>query len=194
VSPVAAIYILWGLWFVAWLGAAAFARRERGTLHGRLAALFHLSAAAAVLMLLMIVAPWPGIDLQYRLWDRSVPETLGWILLGLALVGFGFSGWASVHRIARLQHGAQHIDTGPYAIVRHPLYLGLIVAAVLTALVFGRPTSLTGAVLLTIALTAKAHLEERNAHGPNALAYRQRVPMLVPFWPMGERDEASRQA
>jgi protein-S-isoprenylcysteine O-methyltransferase Ste14 len=190
VSPVAAIYMLWGLWFVAWLGAAAFARRERGTLHGRLAAAFHLSAAAAVLMLLMIAAPWPGIDLQYRLWDRSVPETLGWVLLGLALVSFGFSGWATVHRIVRLKHGARLIDTGPYAIVRHPLYLGLIVAAGLTALVFGRPTSLTGAVLLTVALTAKVHLEERNAQDPATLAYRRRVPMLVPLWPMGEGDDA----
>lgn len=193
-SPVAAIYLVWGLWFVVWLGGAAVARREPGTLHGHLATVFHLIAAAAALMLLTIARPWPGTDLQYRLWAYGVPDGLGWVLVILALAGFGFAVWASVYRIARLKHDPGLVDSGPYAVVRHPVYLGLIVAAAMTAMLFGQPTSLLGAVLLAAALVAKVHLEERAMDDAAHHAYRERVPMFVPFWPMGESDETSRQA
>ena len=193
-SPVAAIYLVWCLWFIAWLGGAVVAPRERGTLHGRLSAVFHLIAAAAVLMLLTIARPFPGTDLQYRLWAYGVPDALGWVLVVVALAAFGFADWSSVHRIARFKQGARLIDTGPYAVVRHPTYLGLIVAATMTATMFGQPTSLAGAVLLAAALIAKVHVEERATNDAANLAYRHRVPMFVPFWPMSERDETSRQA
>ena len=193
-SPVAAIYLVWGLWFIAWLGGAAVAPRERGTLHGLLSAVFHVIAAAAVLMLLTIARPFPGTDLQYRLWAYGVPDGVGWALVVLVIAAIGFAGWASVHRIARFKQGARLIDTGPYAVVRHPVYLGLIVAAAVTATLFGQPTSLLGASLLAAALIAKVYLEERATTDAATLAYRQRVPMFVPFWPMAESDETSRQA
>ena len=193
-SPVAAIYLVWSLWFVAWLGGAAVARREPGTLHGLLSAVFHLIAAAAALMLLTIARPFPGTDLQYQLWANGVPDGLGWVLVVVALAGFGFSGWASVHRIARLKHDTRLVDSGPYAVVRHPIYLGLIVAAAMTATLFGQPTSLLGAVVLAAALIGKVNVEERAMDDTAHQAYRQRVPMFVPFWPMGESDETSRQA
>jgi protein-S-isoprenylcysteine O-methyltransferase Ste14 len=189
VSPGAVIYLLWGLWFIAWLVGAAMARREPGTLHGRLSFLFHLIAAAAALFLLMLVRPWPATDLQYRLWASGVPDGLGWVLVVFALASFGFSGWASAHRITCLKHGARLVDSGPYAVVRHPIYLGLIVAAVMTATLFGQPTSLLGAVLLVAALAAKVHLEERVMTDATHHAYRSRVPMFVPFWPTRDADK-----
>lgn len=186
-SPVVAIYLLWGFWFIAWLAATAVTRHERGSLHGRLAAAFHLCAALALLFLLMIVSPWPGTDLQYRLWERAVADDLGWYLFSAAALSFSFSTYVSVHRILRRRHTRGVIDTGPYRVVRHPLYLGLIIAAFETTAIFGRPTSLFGAVLLTAALIAKVHVEERSDKSAAARAYRTRVPMLIPFWPMPGR-------
>lgn len=183
-SPVAAVYLVWGVWLIVWLGGATFAKREPASLHGWFAFAFHVTAAAAVFFLLMIVTPLPGTDMQYRLWDRAVPQTTGWGLVVVAVTGFGFAGWASLHRIIRLRHGAVIVKTGLYAIVRHPLYLGLMVAALATALVFGRPTSLLGAVLLAGALAGKALIEERKTDDAPHRAYRKRVPMFVPFWPM----------
>ncbi len=65
------------------------------------------------------------------------------------------------------------------------MWIILIVAAVLTATLFGQPTSLLGAVLLAASLAAKVHLEERTTTDAAHRAYRRRVPMFVPFWPMG---------
>lgn len=185
-SPGAVIYLLWGLWFIVWLVAAATTKRAPRSLHSGLSFLIHLIAAVAALFLLMLVRPWPGADLHYRLWATGVPDALGWVLVVLALAGFGFSGWASAHLIVRLKHDAGLVDNGPYAVVRHPIYLGLIVAAAMTATLFGQPTSLLGAVLLAAALVAKVHLEERATTDAATLAYRSRVPMFVPLWPMNE--------
>lgn len=182
-SPGAFIYLIWGLWFFVWLAAAVLGRHERGMLHGGWSALFHLIAAVALMMLLNLVNPFPATDLRYGLWPTGVPDGLGWVLVTMALAAFGFSLWASVHRGTVLKHGASIVDSGPYAVVRHPLHLGVILAALVTALLFGEPTPLAGAVLLSLALIAKVWLEERASDDAAHNAYRRRVPMFLPFWP-----------
>ena len=77
------------------------------------------------------------------------------------------------------------IDTGPYAIVRHPIYTGIILAAFATAAIKGTVFALAGAAIMTLGFWIKARLEERflrqelGAAGYDA--YSRRVPMLVPF-------------
>jgi protein-S-isoprenylcysteine O-methyltransferase Ste14 len=84
-------------------------------------------------------------------------------------------------------HKAGHhvIDRGPYAIVRHPIYTGLIVAIAATVCIRASAQTVTGAVLMTIGVYIKARLEEqflRAELGADAYdAYARRVPMLVPF-------------
>jgi protein-S-isoprenylcysteine O-methyltransferase Ste14 len=79
------------------------------------------------------------------------------------------------------------IESGPYAIVRHPIYTGILLAVLATALVKGTVLALVGAAVITLGLWMKAKLEEgwlRQELGPDAYdAYRRRVPMLVPFGP-----------
>ena len=94
------------------------------------------------------------------------------------------------------QHDHHVVETGPYAIVRHPIYTGLTLCVIATAIVQGTPTSFIGAALMTLCYCIKALLEERflrqelGAQGYDA--YSKRVPMFVPFlrWPAdvpGER-------
>ncbi|HVU19321.1 MAG TPA: isoprenylcysteine carboxylmethyltransferase family protein, partial [Rhizomicrobium sp.] len=78
------------------------------------------------------------------------------------------------------------IDTGPYRIVRHPIYTGILIAIYATAALKGTVLALAGALLITIGLWMKARLEERflrDELGRDYDAYRTRVPMLMPLGP-----------
>ncbi|HEY3777429.1 MAG TPA: isoprenylcysteine carboxylmethyltransferase family protein [Rhizomicrobium sp.] len=126
-----------------------------------------------------------------RLW--LVTRTEAWICVGLIALGFGFSAWARVHLgalwSATITRKAGHrvVDTGPYNIVRHPIYTGILLAVYSTAAAKGTVLGLAGALLITIGIWMKARLEERwlrSELGTDAYdAYRRKVSMLVPFGP-----------
>jgi len=70
---------------------------------------------------------------------------------------------------------------GPYKLVRHPLYVGWLLAFWATPTM--TVTHLFFALVTTAYILAAIRLEERDlvaAHGASYAQYRQRVPMLVP--------------
>jgi protein-S-isoprenylcysteine O-methyltransferase Ste14 len=71
--------------------------------------------------------------------------------------------------------------------VRHPIYTGILTAALATTVVLGQLHAILGTALLIVGYWIKARLEERwlrEELGPQDYdAYRRRVPMLVPFGP-----------
>jgi protein-S-isoprenylcysteine O-methyltransferase Ste14 len=77
------------------------------------------------------------------------------------------------------------IETGPYALVRHPINTGLLLSTLATAVQRGRMSALVGLALMALGWYVKARLEERfllEQLGPDEYdAYARRVPMLVPF-------------
>jgi len=123
------------------------------------------------------------------LW-RGGPS-LSWLMVGLAAMGLLFTWWARIH-IGRLWSGtitrkAGHyiVDTGPYALVRHPIYSGLILAAIATGVQRGTLLAILGAALVAFSFFARARSEEQflreQLGGENYDAYARRVPMLLPF-------------
>jgi protein-S-isoprenylcysteine O-methyltransferase Ste14 len=126
-----------------------------------------------------------------RLW--MVDRAEGWICVGLMVLGFAFSAWGRVHLgplwSASITKKADHriIETGPYAIVRHPIYTGILLAVFATAAAKGTVLGLVGALLITIGIWMKARSEEtwlREELGAEAYdAYRRKVSMLIPFGP-----------
>ena len=127
--------------------------------------------------------------LDGRLWRW--PLVLQWTMVAVSFGGFAFTWWARIH-LGRLWSSnvgrkADHriVDTGPYGIVRHPIYTGIIIASVGTAALRATPAAWIGVALLTLGWYVKARLEERFLReqlGPeNYDAYAQRVPMLIPF-------------
>ena len=58
------------------------------------------------------------------------------------------------------KEGHRVIDTGPYGLVRHPIYTGLIGAILATGAAIGTVTALLGALLVAFGLWQKARMEE----------------------------------
>ena len=77
------------------------------------------------------------------------------------------------------------ITNGPYAIVRHPIYTGMLGMLIATGLVTTYPAILAAAVAVYIVgFYVRTSQEEkllREAFGSEYEAYAKRVPALVPF-------------
>ena len=138
----------------------------------------------------LLFIPAHGYAGRLRFWSPNLAEA--WICVGLIAVGLHFAWWARLH-LGRLWSGsvtakAEHhvVDTGPYGLVRHPIYTGLLLAILATMAAKGTVWGIAGAVLLTIGIVVKARLEESFLRGELGSAYDDyagRVPMLVPFTP-----------
>ena len=127
---------------------------------------------------------------------RSLPEPRAqhdpWrASLGLVLfaVGLGFAIWARVH-IGRnwgtpmsQKDDPELVTSGPYHLVRHPIYSGILIAGVGTAVALSW-FWLIAVVLAGIYFVYSATVEERNMakQFPETYpAYRRSTKMLVPF-------------
>lgn len=77
------------------------------------------------------------------------------------------------------------VDTGPYRLVRHPIYTGIILACFATAVEKTTPLAFAGAAIMSLGWYMKARLEERFLREELGAApydaYAARVPMLIPF-------------
>jgi protein-S-isoprenylcysteine O-methyltransferase Ste14 len=65
--------------------------------------------------------------------------------------------------VVRVQHdrGHQVVRDGPYRLVRHPGYLGMLVAVVSESFVFGSMWSLVPTAAFLVVLVARTALEDR---------------------------------
>jgi protein-S-isoprenylcysteine O-methyltransferase Ste14 len=186
--PGLAIAALWLAFALSWL-LAMFWRARAAQRLGFVRELPY--RAILVLGGVLFAIPAHGYTGRMRLWHVNLTEA--WVCVGVIALGIAFAWWARIYLgplwsgtiTAKTDHRV--IDTGPYAIVRHPIYTGLLLSILATMAAKGTALAILGAVLITIGLWMKARLEEgflREQLGADAYdAYRRRVPMLVPFGP-----------
>jgi protein-S-isoprenylcysteine O-methyltransferase Ste14 len=128
---------------------------------------------------------WPA-----PLLSRFRPPGVAAPFLATALVaaGLGFAVWARFH-IGRNWSGRvvvkrDHVlvRSGPYAIVRHPIYAGLLAALAGTALAIGEWRGLLAAALALCGFLRRIGVEERRMSATFAdyEAYRRITPALIP--------------
>ena len=198
--PDEAIYLVWTIWALTWIAAAVWADRTVKRPPVGREIFYRLLALAGFILLLspaieihnghISLMPMPGM-LGTHFW--FAPVAARWAMVGVAALGFVFAWWARLHlgrlwsgRITR-KEGHRVVDTGPYAIVRHPIYTGLLTAAFASTVAMGNLHAILGTALLIVGYWIKARQEERwlrEELGPQDYdAYRRRVPMLIPFGP-----------
>lgn len=130
----------------------------------------------------------PGSWLYTRLFPKD--RLIEWIAFSGVIAGLAFMIWSRVTlgrnwsgRIA-IKENHQLITSGPYSLVRHPMYTGFILAFFFSVVLLGE---MRGAVALGILLTGilmKIQLEEkfvREVFGQRYIVYSRQVKRLIPF-------------
>jgi protein-S-isoprenylcysteine O-methyltransferase Ste14 len=112
-----------------------------------------------------------------------------WIALPLAALGFMLTWWARIHLgrfwSAAVTLKAEHalIRSGPYALTRHPIYTGLLLAVLATAFARNSVAGLLGFGFILLGLVLKLRQEEHFLGGQFGAAYdayKKDVPALIP--------------
>ena len=178
---------VWSAWALYWLVAAYGnkATRRREPLTSRL--IYMLALVAGSVLIAWDRWPW-GRVLDEFLWPRSALSYL--VGLAVLIVGLAFSVWARVH-LGRnwsgnvtVKEGHELIRTGPYRYVRHPIYTGILTAAMGTAICSGTLRAALGLAIVAAAFIVKLRAEERfmrETFPGQYEKYSEEVPALVPF-------------
>lgn len=182
-----AMYAVWAFWALSWWGAAFWTNRTVGQPGSGSQFLYRAVTIVGAVLLFGINPRNPNSP--WQLWHTSLQ--VAWAMVALAGAGFAFTWWARLHLgklwSSSVTRKADHrvVDTGPYALVRHPIYTGIITASIAVFVLKGTSIALAGAAIMTAGWYVKARLEERFLRtelGAEAYdAYARRVAMLVPF-------------
>jgi protein-S-isoprenylcysteine O-methyltransferase Ste14 len=180
-----AVLCAWMTAGIYFLGSALFTNRikRREATSGRLLDLTLLWGGYFVMF---SQAPVLGPLLRHFLPNREPLEIAG---VAFAWVGAPLCIWARIclgrywSGVVALKQDHRLIQSGPYRLIRHPIYTGLILAAIGWCLVMPAWSSLLGALSLTTCFMRRAYREDAllaAEFGAEFEAYRQRTGRLAP--------------
>jgi protein-S-isoprenylcysteine O-methyltransferase Ste14 len=197
-------------WRGAWIFMAEFvlaalavtlwlARYDRGLLKERMSGVFQRGQAASdKVFMAFIIVVWHAwlvlMALDVKRWRLShLPDGLNSAGAALILVGF-FVVWLTFRAnsfaapVIKIQEerGQRVISTGPYGIVRHPMYAGAMLYMIGMPLLLGSWLGLLALPLIFGALTVRIFLEERALRkglaGYGEYASRVRYRLVPGIW------------
>ena len=112
-----------------------------------------------------------------------------WPGVFLAAAGIAVAFWARWHLgtnwsgVVTLKEGHELIRTGPYRSIRHPIYTGILLALLGTAINFGEVRALLAVIIAWLSFYVKARREESflsQEFGPNFAEHKQHTGMFLP--------------
>ena len=180
------ISVCWILFAVIWL-LAAFATKK---------SVYRESGAQRLRYIIPLLLGWFLLAKGHRLSDplnhRVIPrlEALAWIGAGLCIAGLAFCVWARFtlgrnwSGVVTFKGGHELITSGPYALVRHPIYTGLLTMFVATVIVLGHIAGIIAIPFVIVSFWVKLRSEENLMlkKFPNEYAaYQRRVKRIIPF-------------
>jgi protein-S-isoprenylcysteine O-methyltransferase Ste14 len=175
------IYGLWVLFWLAWLAAALTAKRAT---RSRMRQFVGLRVALVVILILLNRS---GVFKRHHaIVNNPLLQGIG---MALFLTGLGLAVWARAYLGRNWgtpmseKVDAELVATGPYRYIRNPIYSGLILAAIGTAVAVTWywliAVAFMGAYFIYSA-TVEVHTMERLF--PNDYpAYKRSTKMLIPF-------------
>ena len=179
------IIVCWAIFFIVWLVAAFGAKRtvEKQSL---LSALAHRIPVVLGWWFLAYTRLAPSMN------RIVIPRTVLSQVAGVSICASGlfFTLWArrtlagNWSSDVTFKRDHELIRTGPYGIVRHPIYTGLLVMCLGTAIEIGAVRGALSLLLVGIGFWIKLTQEERLLlrHFPDAYpSYQRDVKALVPF-------------
>ncbi len=177
---------IWMAAGIVWLAAAVAVKRaaRREAAGSRIG---HLLTMAAAFGMVFSPALRPG-PLGWRAIPASAPAAA--VALALTSAGVLLAIWARLYlggnwsAIVAVKQGHTLVRSGPYRIVRHPIYTGLLAALAGTAIGYGHVGGLVAVAVAFAAWMAKARLEEQFLTAEFGAAYsdyRREVKTLIPF-------------
>jgi len=143
-----------------------------------------LAAAGAILLFY----PRLGVWLDTRLLPGS--EDLAYTGLALTFAGIAFAVWARFalgrnwSAVVTIKQDHELICRGPYALVRHPIYSGMLLGLLGTALDRNNVRAVIGVASVALAFWLKMRTEESfmvQQFGDQYRRYRREVKALIPF-------------
>jgi protein-S-isoprenylcysteine O-methyltransferase Ste14 len=138
----------------------------------------------------------------FFLFSREFPGTLGILITfqrvlfgvvgaALCIISAAFAIWARIKlgknwsgSVATVKEGHELVQSGPYSLVRHPIYTGLFFAMLGTALTIGTVASFLGVLLGLVAFVVRIPMEEEimSAQFPDVYPeYKKQVKTFIPF-------------
>ena len=174
---------LWGGWLLFWLVSARGNKRT----------VTRSSPLWRLIVLVAVLVGWLGRRQFPEYFEQPLlPSSAAWIYIGLVLTacGLGFTIWArrvlgtNWSAMPSIKEDHELILRGPYRLVRHPIYTGVLLAVFGTCLAEGRVGNLWVVGMVAVLLIVKLKVEESllARQFPDAyLQYRRRVKALIPF-------------
>ena len=113
-----------------------------------------------------------------------------WLGAAVTIAGLLFAVWAREHlgrnwsRSVTIKQGHELITTGPYAVVRHPIYTGILTGFLGMAIAISQVRGFIVLALIFLAFWMKLSMEEewmRSQFGETYATYASRTAALVPY-------------
>jgi protein-S-isoprenylcysteine O-methyltransferase Ste14 len=177
---------LWLAWLAYWMWAAAATKKAR-RVESLAIGLTHWTPLAVGVLLLSL----PPMSLMGWLSERFLPRSLlsFWLSVALVVTGLGFAVAARLHLgsnwsgVVTLKDDHALIRSGPYGLVRHPIYTGVLLALLGSAMARGDWRGLLGLLLIAASFLRKIAIEERwlaEQFSGDYARYQRDVPALIP--------------